>query len=114
MCKNNNLLLTGKIMWISPKRKGMDEAIANNIFRALTRFPWDCSAEYTGTVLSYSQDSVDGFHDALLTIPFAEPEELNRLIRKSDFFLFEGDRVIAVCRNVKIKNRDEEPQGVTG
>ena len=61
----------------------MDEAIANTIFRAITRFPWDCSAEYTGTVLNYSPDSVDGFQDATLKIPFAEPEELKRLKQKS-------------------------------
>lgn len=99
----NNYQLICEIHWVPPKREQMDKAIADNIFRAIAKFPNDYSANFTATVESCSPDCINGFHDASIRIPFAEPDQLEQLIKDSNIILLDGRRVIAVCRNVKIK-----------
>jgi hypothetical protein len=82
----------------------MDKAIDDNIFRALAKFPNDYSANFTATVESYSPDCINGFHDAIIRIPFVEPDRLKMLIKDSNIILLDGRRVIAICRDVKIND----------
>ena len=99
---NNDFVLICELHWVPPKRKGTDKAIEEKIYRRLAKFPKDYSAAFTCVVENYSPECIDGFHIAKIRIPFALPEQLKKLISDSDVLLFDGLKVDAICRNIRI------------
>ena len=90
--------LTCRLHWIPGKNK-FD---FNKPFKALGKFTSDYDVAYTIEV-TYSADCLYGYHNATLKIPFAEPDELKRLIFHSNIIILDGFIIIAVCNSITIK-----------
>ena len=99
----DNIQLVCKLNWVPPYINARDRFAPEISFRTYGVFTSDFEATYTVEV-RYSKDCVDGFHTAILEIPFADANILKRLSRQTNIILMDSYRVIAVCKEITIKN----------
>lgn len=93
--------LVCKLHWVSPHMNARDRFAPEKLFRTYGVFTSDFDASYTVEV-RFSENCVDGFHDATLEIPFTELNVLKRLLKHTNIVLMDGYKVIAVCKEITI------------
>ena len=98
----DNNQLKCKLHWVPPHTNARDRFAPKKLFRTYGVFTSDFKATYTVEV-RFSENCVDGFHDATLEIPFAELNVLKRLLKQTNIVLMDGYKVIAVCKEITIK-----------
>lgn len=97
----NNLEIRCKLHWVPPFENGKDKFHPNKEFRTNCKFTSDFLPNYT-VVVNCSDEGNETFFNAILNIPFAESDELLRLITRSDLVVMDAYKVIAICKKLEV------------